>query len=126
MEKAWWSDSEIVLHWLCSKKLPKKLPDSFVSKRIKNWRTNINGDIVFLRLTLLIFLAVEVLLAPWLMNAAFRGRALNGWKSADTRPVWNGSSNQVEQEMYQEGMEAVCMATGELRSSLLNVIDPER
>ena len=60
------------------------------------------------------------------MNAAFRGRALNGWKSADTWPVWSGSSNQVEQEMYQEGMEAVCMATGESRSSLLNVIDPER
>ena len=69
---------------------------------------------------------MEVLLAPWLMNAAFRGRALNIWQSADTWPVWSGSSNQVEQKMYQEGMEAVCIATGESRSSLLNVIDPER
>ena len=69
---------------------------------------------------------MELLLAPWLMNAAFRGRALNGWQSADTWPVWSGSSNQVEQKMYQEGMEAVCIATGESRSSLLNVIDPER
>ena len=47
-------------------------------------------------------------------------------QSADTWPVWSGSSNYVEQEMYEEGMEAVCMATGESRSSLLNVIDNER
>ena len=72
------SDSEIVLRWLCS----KKLPDTFVSKRIeeikKNWRTNIKGDIALLGLTLLIFLAVELLLVPWLMNAAFGGRVLSG------------------------------------------------
>ena len=47
-------------------------------------------------------------------------------QSADTWPVWSGYSNHVEQEMYEEGMEAVCMATEESRSSLLNVIDPER
>ena len=45
--------------------------------------------------------------------------------SADTWPVWNGSSDHVEREIYQEGMQAVCMATGEPSSSLLNVIDPE-
>ena len=47
-------------------------------------------------------------------------------QSADTWPVWSGSSNHVEHEIYQEGMEAVCMATGESSTSLLNVIDPER
>ena len=46
--------------------------------------------------------------------------------SADTWLVWSSSSNHVEHEIYQEGMEAVCMATGEPSSSLLNVIDPER
>ena len=35
------------------------------------------------------------------------------------------SSNHVEQEIHQEGMEAVCMATGGPSSSLLNVINPE-
>ena len=43
METTLWSDSEIVLDWLCS----KKLPDSFVSKRIE--------EIKKLHLTLLIF-----------------------------------------------------------------------
>ena len=46
--------------------------------------------------------------------------------SADTWLVWSSSSNHVEHEIYQEGMEAVCMATGEPSLSLLNVIDPER
>ena len=32
----------------------------------------------------------------------------------------------MEQEIHLEGMETVCMATGEPSSSLLNVIDPER
>ena len=44
---------------------------------------------------------------------------------AVTWPVWSGSSSHVEHEIYQEGMEAMCMATGEPSSSLLNVIDPE-
>ena len=47
-------------------------------------------------------------------------------QSVDTWPVWSGSGNHVEHETYQEGMEAMCMATGEPSSSLLNVIDPER
>ena len=46
--------------------------------------------------------------------------------SADSWPVWSGASTHVEREIYQEGMEVVCMVTGELSSSLLNVIDPER
>ena len=41
-------------------------------------------------------------------------------------PVWSCSSDHVEHEIYQKGMEAVCMATGEPSLSLLNVIDPER
>ena len=36
------------------------------------------------------------------------------------------SSNQVEQEIHLESMKAVCMATGEPSSSLLNIIDLER
>jgi len=79
-----WSDSEIVLHWLCS----KKLPDSFVLRRIEeiNRRTTISGDIALLHLILLICLAVELLLAPWLMNAAFGGSGLFG---AVPEIMWN-------------------------------------
>ena len=62
-----WSDFEIVLHWLCS----KKLPDSFVSRRIKEISME----------TLLICLAVELLSVPWLMNAAFGGRDPIGYVS---------------------------------------------
>ena len=47
-------------------------------------------------------------------------------QSADTWPVWSGSSNHVEHEIYQEGIEAVCIATREPSLSLLNVIDPKR
>ena len=47
-------------------------------------------------------------------------------QSSHTWSVWSGSSTHVEREIYQEGMEAVCMVSGELSSSLLNVIDPER
>ena len=36
------------------------------------------------------------------------------------------SSNHVEQEIHLESMKAVCMATGEPSSSLLNIIDLER
>ena len=36
------------------------------------------------------------------------------------------SSNHVEQEIHLESMTAVCMATGEPSSSLLNIIDLER
>lgn len=44
----------------------------------------------------------------------------------DSWPVWRGSSNHVEHEIYQESMETVCLATGKPSSSLLNVFDPER
>ena len=47
-------------------------------------------------------------------------------ESADKWPVWMSSSNHVEQEIHLESMKAVCMATGEPSSSLLNVIDLER
>ena len=47
-------------------------------------------------------------------------------ESADKCPVWSRSSNHVEYEIHQEGIEVVYMATGEPSSSLLNVIDPER
>ena len=54
METTLWSDSEIVLHWLCS----KKLPDSFVSKRteeIKKLTSQHQWRYCLLHLTLLIF-----------------------------------------------------------------------
>ena len=47
-------------------------------------------------------------------------------ESADKWPVWMSSSNHVEQEIHLESMKAVCMATGEPSSSLLNIIDLER
>lgn len=47
-------------------------------------------------------------------------------ESAEKWPVWGSSSNPVIHEIHQEGMEAVCMATGEPSSSLHDVIDPER
>ena len=47
-------------------------------------------------------------------------------ESADKWPVWMSSSNHVVQEIHLESMKAVCMATGEPSSSLLNVIDLER
>ena len=47
-------------------------------------------------------------------------------ESADKWPVWMSSSNHVKQDIHLESMKAVCMATGEPSSSLLNVIDLER
>ena len=121
-----WSDSEIVLHWLCS----KKLPDSFVSRRIEEIKKLTNQH--------------QWRYCPSAFNPAdllSRGVAVGAlvdecsiwWKgpdwlceSADNWPVWSSSRNHVEHEIHQEGMEAVCMATGKPSTSLLNVIDPER
>ena len=41
------------------------------------------------------------------MNAAFGGRAPIGYVSLQISGVWRSSSNHVEQEVYQEGMEVV-------------------
>ena len=121
-----WSDSEIVLHWLCS----KKLPDSFVSRRIEEIKKLTNHH--------------QWRYCPSASNPAdllSRGVAVGTlvdkcsiwWKgpewlceSADKWPVWSSSRNHVEHEIHQEGMEAVCMATGKPSTSLLHVIDPER
>ena len=126
METTLWSDSEIVLHWLCS----KKLPDSFVLKRIEEIKKLMNQR--------------QWRYCPSASNPAdllSRGVAVGAlvdecsiwWKgpkwlsqSADFWPVWSGSSNHVEHEKYQESMETLCLATGKPSSSLLNVIDPER
>ena len=121
-----WSDSEIVLHWLCS----KKLPDSFVSRRIEEIKKLTSQH--------------QWRFCPSASNPAdllSRGVAIGAlvdecriwWKgphwlceSADKWPVWMSCSNHVEQEIHLESMTAVCMATGEPSSSLLNIIDLER
>ena len=107
-----WSDSEIVLHWLCS----KKLPDSFVSRRIEEIKKLTSKH--------------QWRFCPSASNPAdllSRGVAIGAlvdecsiwWKgphwlceSADKWPVWMSSSNHVEQEIHLKSMKAVCMATG--------------
>ena len=96
METTLWSDSEIVLHWLCS----KKLPDSFVSKRIEEIKKLMRQH--------------QWRYCPSASNPAdllSRGVAVGAlvdecsiwWKgpkwlclSADTWPVWSGSSDHME------------------------------
>ena len=125
-ETTLWSDSEIVLHWLCS----KKLPDSFVSRRIEEikkltsqhqWRFCPSAS------------NLADLLSRGVSIGALVDECSIWWKgphwlceSADKWPVWMSSSNHVEQEIHLESMKAVCMATGEPSASLLNIIDLER
>ena len=59
-------------------------------KKLRNCWTSISGDSALVHVTLLICLAVELLLVPWLINTAFGGRAPIGYVSLQISGLFGG------------------------------------